>query len=127
MKFKLLTILLCLALLTSCGSHIFDGNSATSNNAQSFLSSEAENSELLYDYFKSLDCYSLSITLNEYKAVILRTSNGYNLSREDVNIEDKKLKRAIRSLYFAGAESFHADEAGFNIVIWTMLAVSARE
>lgn len=113
----ILSVLLC-----SCGGHIFDGNRASFEGAKNFLSNRQESAEKLYSYFKFLDCYSLTIYLDEYKAVVLRTSNGYNLSREDINIEDKELKRAIRSLYFAGGESFYADEAGFNIVIWTSLA-----
>jgi len=122
MKYKLLTIILCFALLSSCGSHYFDSKQASESKAQSFLNSNIESAELLYEYFLSLDCYSISIYLDEYKATVLYSYNGYKLSREDIEIKDKDLKRAIRSLYFAGAEAFHAEEHGFHITVWTSLA-----
>lgn len=115
-------LLILSVLLCSCGSHIFDSGNASAKNAQSFLDGKADELETLYAYFVSLNCYSMTIYLDEYKAIVLKTTNGYNLQREDVEITDKTLKRAIRRLYYSGGESFFANKSGFHIVLWTSLA-----
>lgn len=115
-------LLILSVLLCSCGRHIFDGGNASAKNAQSYLNSNQELLEALYSYFLECDCYSMTIYLDEYKAILLKTTNGYNLQREDVEITDKALKRAIRRLYTSGGESFFANKSGFHIVLWTRLA-----
>ncbi|MBR5858617.1 MAG: hypothetical protein IKZ05_01715 [Clostridia bacterium] len=115
-------LLILSVLLCSCGSHIFDSGSASAKSAQSFLDGKADELETLYAYFVSLNCYSMTVYLDEYKAIVLKTTNGYNLQREDVEITDKTLKRAIRRLYYSGGESFFAKGNGFHIVLWTSLA-----
>lgn len=103
-------------LLTFCPLHFLDGNRASQMTAQSFLLLERSELQTLDSYICSFDSGG-TVYLDDASFILLKSAEN-----RTPDIEEREILAAIASLKSMGAESFHSDENGYHIVIWTNLS-----